>query len=97
MTRIMGVTEARSRLGEIVDRVRYQGDAVVLEKNGRPAAALIPIALFEQFLKRRQAAYQAVTDVQAQNETLDMDEDQLLELINEAVHAVRTQTQQPTP
>ena len=43
MTRIMGVTEARSRLGELVDRVRYQGDAVVLEKNmngGRPALVL---------------------------------------------------------
>lgn len=97
MTRVMGVTEARSRLGELVDRVRYQGDAVLLEKNGRPAAALVPIALFAQFIKQREAAYQVVTDVQAQNEALDLDEDELLELINAAVHAVRGQAKQSTP
>lgn len=96
MTRIMGVTEARSRLGELVDQVRYQGDAVVLEKNGRPAAALVPIALFEQLLKHREAAYHVVTDVQAQNEALAIDEDELLTLINAAVHAVRDQAKPST-
>lgn len=91
MERILGVTEVRSRFGEIVDQVQYQGDTVVLEKNGRPAAALIPIALFEKFLKNREAAYQVVEDVQAQNQQLDMDEDELLDFLNENVHEARAQ------
>jgi prevent-host-death family protein len=95
MERVMGVTEARSRFGEIVDKVQYQGDTVVLEKNGRPAAALIPFALFEKFLKNRDAAYQVVTEVQKQNQGLAMNEDELLTFVNEAVHEVRTQTKQP--
>jgi prevent-host-death family protein len=92
MERTMGVTEARSRLGEIVDKVHYQGDTVVLEKNGKPAAALISYALFEKFLKERQEAYQVVTEIQEQNQDLEMNEDELLEFINEAVHEVRNQT-----
>jgi len=95
MERVMGVTEVRSRFGEIVDKVQYQGDTVVLEKNGRPAAALISFALFEKFLQNREAAYQVVTEVQKQNQELDMREDELLDFINEAVHEVRAQNKQP--
>lgn len=89
MDRRLGVTEVRSRLGEIVDKVQYQGDTVVLEKNGKPAAALIPFALFEQFLRQRDAAYQVVRDVQEQNQGLDLSEDELLSFVDEAVHEVR--------
>jgi prevent-host-death family protein len=63
MERVLGVTEVRSRFGEMIDKVQYQGDTVVLEKNGKPAAALIPFALFEKFLKSREVAYQVVTKV----------------------------------
>jgi prevent-host-death family protein len=94
MDRVLGVTEARSRFGEIVDKVQYQGDTVVLEKNGKPAAAIIPFALFEKFLKNREAAFQVITEVQEQNKDLDMSEDELLDFINEAVHEVRAQTKQ---
>jgi prevent-host-death family protein len=97
MDRVIGVTEARSRFGEIVDRVQYQGDTVVLEKNGKPAAAIIPFALFEKFLKNREAAFQVVAEVQEQNKELDMDEDELMEFINEAVREVRAQVKQTNP
>lgn len=94
MDRSLGVTEVRSRLGELVDKVQYQGDTVIIEKNGKPAAALIPFALFEQFLKHRAAAYQVVTEVQQQNQDLQMGEEELLAFINEAVHEVRAQAKQ---
>ena len=94
MDRVIGVTEARSRFGEIVDKVQYQGDTVVLEKNGKPAAALISFALFEKFLKNRDAAFQVVTEVQEQNKDLELSEDELLEFINEAVHEVRAQSKE---
>jgi prevent-host-death family protein len=94
MDRVLGVTEARSRFGEIVDKVQYQGDTVVLEKNGKPAAAIIPFTLFEKFLKNRAVAFQVVTEVQEQNKELDMSEDELLAFVNEAVHEVRAQTKQ---
>lgn len=94
MDRIMGVTEARSRFGEIVDEVQYQGDTVVLEKNGKPAAALISMSMFERFIKNREAAYQVVLEVQKQNEDLEMTEEELLKFVNEVTHEMRAKNNQ---
>jgi prevent-host-death family protein len=91
MERTVGVTEARGRLGELVDRVRYQGDTVVLVKSGKPAAALIPYAIFEKWRARREAAFAVVDEIQAQNQDLEMDEAALLDFVDECVHTVRRQ------
>lgn len=37
-------TEARARLADLVGRVAYGGERVVLTRHGRPAAALVPVA-----------------------------------------------------
>jgi prevent-host-death family protein len=89
MERTIGVTEARNRLGELVDRVRYQGDTVVLVKSGKPAAALVPYSLLEQWRKRREELFAVIDQIHAQNQDLDMNEEELMNFINEAVHEVR--------
>ena len=85
-----GVTAARRGLGELVARVREHSEAVLLTKNGQPAAVLLPITLYEQFLKRREAVYQVIADVRQQNDSLAMDEDELLTMISEVVPTVRS-------
>ncbi len=37
------VSEARSQLSELVNRVRYGGDHIVLTRHGRGVAALVPL------------------------------------------------------
>jgi prevent-host-death family protein len=91
MEKTMGVTEARRNFGEIVDRVRYQGDTVVLVKSGKPAAAIVPYAVLEQWRKTREELFAVIDEVQAQNADLDMSEDELMDFINECVHEVRAQ------
>jgi prevent-host-death family protein len=49
MEHTLGVTEARRRLSELIDRARYQGDTVTLLKYGKPAAVLVPIELYERW------------------------------------------------
>jgi prevent-host-death family protein len=39
----MDVVTLRSRLGQILDRVFYQGLRVTVTKNGTPIAALVPL------------------------------------------------------
>jgi prevent-host-death family protein len=36
------VSEARKRLSELVNRVAYGGETVILEKHGKPVAKLVP-------------------------------------------------------
>lgn len=86
----LGVTEARSKFSEIVDRARYLGETTVLMKSGKPAAAIVPYALLEQWQRDRDQLFALVAQVQAHNLDMGMDEDELMSFVNEAVHEVRT-------
>jgi len=44
---MVALAEARKTLGTVVDRVRYQGENVVLTANGKPAAVVVPIEMLE--------------------------------------------------
>ena len=91
MQQTVGVTEARSKFGELVDQVRYRGDTVVLMKSGKPAAALVPFELLAQWQKEREQLFAVVDEVQARNRDLDMSEDELMDFVNEVVHEIRAQ------
>lgn len=43
----LSLTEAKSKLGTLVDRVHARDEKVVITRNGRPAAVLVSAALFE--------------------------------------------------
>lgn len=42
----LAMSEFRNRPGEILDRVSEQGEAFVIERNGRQTACLVPLAVF---------------------------------------------------
>ncbi len=52
----VAVTEARDRLGELISRVEYRDDRIVLTRRGRAVAALVPI----EVLRDLEAAEDAV-------------------------------------
>jgi len=92
MNQSIGVTEARSKFGELIDQVRYRGDTVVLTKSGKPAAAIVPFELLERLQQEREKLFAVIDEVQANNRDLDdMSEDELLDFVNEIVHEVRAQ------
>jgi prevent-host-death family protein len=41
MTRNVGAAEAKRKFSELVNRVQYRGDRIVIQKRGKPAAALV--------------------------------------------------------
>jgi prevent-host-death family protein len=47
MTREIPVTQARAELAELVNRVAYSGERVVLTRHGRPLAAIVSAADLE--------------------------------------------------
>jgi len=44
--------KARLNFGQLIDEVRYNKVPYVVEKNGRPAVAIIDVADFEKFQKK---------------------------------------------
>src|SRR4051812_32481047 len=59
MTRTVSISEAKSHLSEMVGRMMYAGDHIIIERHGKSVAAMIPIedyAEFEKAKRERQAA-----------------------------------------
>jgi len=92
MLQQVGVTEARGKLGELIDLVRYRGDTVVLVKSGKPAAAIVPFEWLERYQAERAAAFEVVDSVRSQNEDIVESEAELQQLIGESIQAVRAHT-----
>jgi len=60
----MSVSESRRQYSEILNRVYRDNDRVVIEKNGIPVAAIVPIAVAEDAdeKERRRAEFRASLD-----------------------------------
>ena len=43
MTNILSVGEAKAKLSEILNRVREKGDRYIIERRGKPVAAVVPL------------------------------------------------------
>ena len=47
MEKALGVTQARSEFSTIVEQVQHQGDTYIIKRHGKPAAAVVPIQVYE--------------------------------------------------
>lgn len=51
----------RQNLGEMLSRVQYRHDSIVINKDGKPVAVLVDAALFGR-IRRMQARFDALSD-----------------------------------
>lgn len=56
---------ARQQLGQLLDDVRFKGGEVVIEKNGQPAAVLVPVEIHARYLKMREKDFHRVEALRA--------------------------------
>lgn len=69
MVRAVSATEAKNRFGTVLDWVIKDGDEVVVERQGRPLAAILSMAAYDRFKElrekeRRQQALETLRSVQ---------------------------------
>ena len=88
MIREATAMEVRNNLGELLNRIRYRRDSVLISKSGHPIAALIDPAMFER-IRRLEKEFIRLTDKLAQASELVGDAE-LESLVDEAVSAVRS-------
>jgi prevent-host-death family protein len=86
MERTIGAFEARRSFGQILQDVAAKGEKVVVERHGQLIAAVVPIHLYEQWKKRREAFFDQM-DAVAKRANLSPEEAD--ELAQEAVQSVR--------
>lgn len=54
MSERVSAYEARTKFGEILDRVRYRKESIVVEKNGRPAAVIVDLEAYRALAALRE-------------------------------------------
>lgn len=87
MEKTIGVTEARDQFRTIVDEVQYQGDKYVVSRHGKPAVAVVPIQIYENWKQQRQRLLELIQEVQAANSNADPDG--VMQDVLEAQQAIR--------
>ena len=81
-------SEVRNRIGDILARVRYGREHVVVERRGQPVAVIIGIEEYDQLIQlrrqwevqQRQLRFQAIRDSAAES---DVSEEQAFQLLDE--------------
>ncbi|MBI4676370.1 MAG: type II toxin-antitoxin system Phd/YefM family antitoxin [Elusimicrobia bacterium] len=64
MTHTISALKARQNLGDILNRIALRRDQFIIERDGRPMAAVIPI---EQFERIHEAARALLSDAMAKS------------------------------
>ena len=84
----LDVREAQIRFFEILRRVLDEKEVVILERAGKPMAALVSIDLYERWLDEREQRFQVVERLREKSR--EVPEDEILADVKEALTAIRT-------
>jgi prevent-host-death family protein len=83
----IGSREARNNFADLVGRVHYSRETVIVERSGKPMLAMIPIDVYEQMIAEREALFQVVDRLKER--VPDLPEEEVIEDVSEAIAAVR--------
>ena len=67
MRKTVNAVRARGNLGQILEEVYYRGDQYIIERSGKPMAAVVPVEQFEQWRKERDAFFEVVDEIRERN------------------------------
>ena len=87
MAKKVSALKARRNLGQLLEEVYYRGDQCVIERAGRPMAAVVPLWQLKEWEKRRDRFFAAVDEVREHNE--DVEPEAIEGEVSKAVSAVR--------
>ncbi|MEW6660644.1 MAG: type II toxin-antitoxin system Phd/YefM family antitoxin [Thermodesulfobacteriota bacterium] len=87
MLKKISAMKARQNLGQLLNEVSIRGDAYIIERAGRPLAALVDMERFQQLQEDQEAALQAVRNLWGKMAGADIQETQ--EALEEASRAAR--------
>jgi prevent-host-death family protein len=87
----IGVAEAKRRFADVLGAVRYRGERFVVERNGTPMAAVVPISEVQDAAKQAERpGFLALVGAFA-------DEPEYADSLADAVRGRRSQRSRPVP
>ncbi len=92
MTEKVSTIDVRQRIGDLLNRVALRHDEFVIERKGKPLAALVPVERLEQM---RRFARRHALDFLEEREGSQVGEGRAMELALEAQRWARKQARKP--
>jgi len=90
MTIQIGAREARSQFAELLGRVHFGGETVIVERSGKPMVAVIPVAMFQRLMAERDERFEVLDDLRRR--LPDVPDDEVAHDVASAVASVRAKT-----
>jgi prevent-host-death family protein len=87
MTILIGARDLRQKFAEILGKVGFGGDVAVVERSGKPMAAIIPIEMYRQLVAEREARFQIIEKIR--NTQVECSQDELDKDVAAAIKRVR--------
>lgn len=57
MKKEVSATELRRKFGELLNGVYHNGDRLIVKRDNKPLAAIVPIEVYEQMLRQREKVF----------------------------------------
>lgn len=92
MTGKVSTMEVRQRIGDMLNRVALRHDEFIIERKGKPLAALVPVERLEQM---RRFARRHALDVMEEQKGGTLNDDRAMQLGLEAQRWARRQQRKP--
>jgi prevent-host-death family protein len=94
MVRKVNVLKVRQNLGQILEEVYYKGDQYVIERAGRPMAAVVPVWQLKEWRERRTRFFGMVDALRSKGKKLKPED--IEREVADAVRAVRAKARRRT-
>jgi prevent-host-death family protein len=85
--KILDTNTVRDRLGELLDEAHYHGSEFVIQRRGKPLAAIIPYQMYEQMERSRAEAFKVFHEIWEANK--DVDPQEVTEIVEREVEAMK--------
>lgn len=94
MEKELGITKARQDFSGVLEQVQYRGCSYVINRRGKPIAAIVPLEAYENLKRQREDFFATIREIQEENE--DSDPEQVMRDVIEAQQAVRSANNSPS-
>lgn len=88
MERTIAAFDARRQFGKVLNEVMAKGDSYVVERHGEPVAAVVPVRLYEQWKRERDAFFDRMEAIARR---ANVPEEEAEQLVEEAIREVRAE------
>jgi len=87
MAKHISARDARNKFADLVGSVHYGGEEIIVERSGRPMAAVIPVKMYERLVAERRARFEVMDRIRSRLPQAPLEE--IYDDVSKAIAEVR--------